>query len=74
MPTLTGRITAHHNLIVPVLLLWAGFAHGYPVGPPLSLEKLIDESDFIFKGTAVSTAAVTDEWFKPVQGFEAIRN
>ncbi len=46
-------------------------AMAYMVGPPLSLEKLVDEADIIFKATAVSRKPVQDDWFKPVNGYEA---
>ena len=51
------------------LLGFAGIAWGYPVGSAVSLEKLIQESDIIFKGTAVSSGPVQDEWFTPCQDF-----
>jgi HEAT repeat protein len=53
------------------MLAWAGVALGYLVGPPLSLEKLTAEADLVFKGTAVSSEQVQDEWFKPYSGFVA---
>ena len=39
------------------------------VAPALTLEKLAGEADVIFKGTAVSSEAVKDAWFKPHSGF-----
>ncbi len=57
------------TLIIAGLLACAGVARAYPVGPPLSLEKLTDETDLIFKGAAASSEAVQDEWFKSYQDF-----
>ncbi|MBN1360784.1 MAG: HEAT repeat domain-containing protein [Sedimentisphaerales bacterium] len=54
-----------------VLLLGASLVSAYPVGPALSLEKLIVEADVIFKGTAASSQPVQDDWFKPYSGFLA---
>lgn len=51
------------------VMLCAGAARGYPVGPAVSLEKLTLEADIIFKGTAVSSGPVQDDWFKPCQDF-----
>ncbi len=53
------------------VLAWTGAALGYLVGPPMSLEKLESEVDLVFKGTAVSSEPVRDEWFKPYAGFVA---
>ena len=44
-------------------------AWGYAVGAALSLEKLAEESDLIFKGTVLSDAPVEDDWFKPLPSF-----
>ena len=60
-----GRMMCRCILLMVALLAWAGVARAYLVGYPLSLEKLADESDIIFKGTAASTGPVEDEWFKP---------
>lgn len=65
------RMTRRCTMFVAALLAWAGVAWGYLVGPPLSLEKLAAEADIIFKGTAVSSGPVQDEWFKPCSGFVA---
>jgi len=54
-----------------VLLACTGMAWGYPVGWAVSLEKLTEEADVIFKGTVVSGEPVQDEWFKPYRGFLA---
>jgi hypothetical protein len=48
-----------------------GVSLAYPVGPPMSLEKLTAEADLVFKGTALSGEPVQDEWFKPYSGFVA---
>ncbi len=58
-------------MIVAGLLAVASAAPGRLVGPPLSLEKLTAEADIIFKGTAVSSGPVQDEWFKQSQDFIA---
>jgi len=52
-----------------VLLACMSVAQGYPVGPAVSLEKLTEEADIIFKGIPVSSGPVQDEWFKPYPGF-----
>jgi hypothetical protein len=41
----------------------------YAVAPPVSLEKLEEEADAIFKATAVATKPAEDAWFKPVHDF-----
>ena len=51
-------------MIVAVMLAVASAAPGRLVGPPLSLEKLTAEADIIFKGTAVSSGPVRDEYGK----------
>ena len=67
MATMTWRcVTA-----LAGLLACAGMALGYPVGPAVSLEKLTEEADIIFKGTAVSSKPVQDNWFRPCQDFVA---
>jgi hypothetical protein len=51
------------------LAAYAGMARGYALGPAVSLEKLTEEADIVFKGTAVSTGPVQDNWFKSYQDF-----
>ena len=51
------------------LVVWACVAQGYPVGPPLSMEKLTAEADIVFKGTVVSGELAQDDWFKPLPDF-----
>jgi HEAT repeat protein len=58
------------SAMLAVLFVFTGLASGYPVGPPKDLEKLAAEADWIFKATAVSSAGMEDESFKPVSGFE----
>jgi hypothetical protein len=53
------------------LLLPALVARAYPVGPALSLGELTEEADVIFKGTAVSSQPVQDEWFQRYPDFTA---
>ena len=65
------RIARRCTILAAALLVWACVARGYPVGPPVSLEKLAAEADIIFKGTAVSSGPVQDEWFKPCPDFVA---
>ena len=64
-------MTRRCTTLVAVLLVCAGVARGYLVGPPLGLEKLAATADLIFKGTVVSSGPVQDEWFKPCPGFVA---
>lgn len=63
------RKTFRGIMFIAAMLAWAGITLGYPVGPPLSLEKLTEEADLIFKGTAVASGPVQDEWFKPCPDF-----
>ena len=58
-----------HFVIAVGMLMWAGAALGYPVGSPVSLEKMADQADVIFKGTVVAGEAVEDEGFPPQDGF-----
>ncbi|MEO5712871.1 MAG: HEAT repeat domain-containing protein [Luteolibacter sp.] len=58
-------------LMILCHLTFTGAALGYPVGPAPKLDKLAEESDFIFKGEAIASGPVQDEWFKPVSGYEA---
>ena len=53
------------------LLACAATAHGYFVGWAVSLEKLTEEADVIFKGRAVSSSLVKDKSFEPCDGFAA---
>jgi hypothetical protein len=46
-------------------------ATGYMVGPSLTLDQLVEESDVIFKGEAIEGKPVQDEWFKDIPGYEA---
>ncbi len=54
------------------MLAAGGVARAYTVGPPLDLEKLTEEADVIFKGTAIGGAQVEDGWFTPYPGFVPI--
>ena len=56
-----------------VLLACMDVAQGYKVGPAVSLEKLTDEADIVFKGTAVSGGPVQDEWFKSYRAFRVLQ-
>jgi len=47
-------------------------AAAYMVPPPLGLDKLTADSDLVFKGTAISTEPVKDDWFKQCAGFDAV--
>ena len=69
MGPLQRVVIRRYALGLAMLLACAPMALGYPVGPPLSLEKLTEEADIIFKGTAISGAPVADDWFKPYDGF-----
>ena len=44
-------------------------ASAYMVPKPVALDKLTFDSDLVFKGTAISTEPVEDDWFKPCPGF-----
>ncbi len=46
-------------------------AEAYPVGPPLTIEQLVEKSDFICKAVAVSSKRVDDPWFEKHSGFDA---
>lgn len=46
-------------------------AVAYPVGPPLTIEQLVEKSDFICKAVAVSSKSVDDPWFEKHSGFNA---
>jgi hypothetical protein len=54
-----------------VLLVCPSIVQGYLVEPAVSLQKLTEEADIIFKGTVISGEPVQDEWFKPYRGFIA---
>ena len=58
-------------LILLSILALPGVSYGYPVGPALKLEELIDASDVIFKATALSSEPVKDEWFTQYPGFDS---
>src|SRR2546421_4428723 len=47
-------------------------ASAYMVPKPVALDKLAADSDLVFKGTAISTEPVQDNWFKPCPGFDAV--
>jgi len=64
-------MTSRCTMTVAALLAVLSAAPARLVGPPLSLEKLTLEADIIFKGTAVSSGPVRDEWFKQSQYFIA---
>jgi hypothetical protein len=65
-------MTFQSIMLAALILAWAAVASGYPVGRALSLEKVTGEADIIFKGTAVASGPVLDEWFKPCQNFVAL--
>jgi len=63
-------LTRKFRISAAVLLLSVNVVHAYIVGPPVSMGKLTEEADIIFKGTVVSSSpAPKDDWFKPVHGF-----
>ncbi len=51
------------------LVVCTGTAHGYPVGPPVCLEKMTEQADLVFKGTAISSGPVQDDSFKQYPDF-----
>jgi hypothetical protein len=52
-------------------LTFSRMASGYIVGPALTLDQLAAESDVIFKGEAIESEPVRDEWFKDIPGYAA---
>jgi len=57
-----------------LFIMWAlgaSAARAYMVGPPQPLEKLEQEADLIFKGTAMATDAVRDDSFQALSGFQS---
>jgi hypothetical protein len=63
------RMIRRCTMVLAALLAWTSVVRGYMVGPPLRLEELAAEANIIFKGMAVSSGPVQDEWFKPCSGF-----
>jgi len=51
-------------------LYMAAIADAYPVGPALTIDQLVEKSDFICKAVVVSSKAVNDPWFGSVSGFD----
>jgi hypothetical protein len=64
-------MTPRRIILAVTVLAWAGVALAYVVGPALGLVKLAARADLVFKGTAVSSQQVQDDWFKPCAGFIA---
>jgi len=60
MTTITWRCA----MVAAWLLVCAGVAQGGRIDPAVSLEKLTDQADIIFKGTAASSPTVQDDWFR----------
>ncbi len=60
-------------LSVAGLLTCMAAAHGYVVGPALSLEALSGQADIIFKGTAVASGMVPDDGFTPHPGLVGVQ-
>lgn len=56
-------------MLVGSLVVWAHLALGYPVSRPLSIENLTAAADIVFKGKAISSELVQDDWFKPLPDF-----
>lgn len=52
-------------------LAFTGAAFGYLVSPAPTLDKLAEDSDFIFKGEMIASEPVRDEWFQELSGYEA---
>ena len=50
------------------LLAFTATVSGYFLSPPHTIEKLAEEADIIFKGTAISSELSKDDWFKPSDG------
>lgn len=45
--------------------------HAYLVGPALTIEKLVEKSDFVCKAVVVSSKPIEDPWFEKHSGFGA---
>jgi hypothetical protein len=58
-------------LVVVCSLAISMMASGYLVGPALTLDQMAEESDVIFKGEAIESKPVQDEWFKDIPGYAA---
>ena len=58
-------------VIVISSLALSKMASGYLVAPALTLDQLAEESDVIFKGEAIESKPVQDEWFKDIPGYAA---
>jgi len=56
--------------ILTALLAYGSLARGYAVGPPLTLEKMVEQADLIFKGTVVSNKPASDSAFSKIVGYE----
>jgi hypothetical protein len=66
------KITRQRRYFVLIsLLACAGSIQAYLAGPPLSLEKMTEQSDLIFKGTVISSKVVNDPTFPAQMGFES---
>jgi len=63
------RTPAAWLILAVTLLAVTSQTFGYLVGPALTLDKLAAEADIIFKGEAIATDPVEDEWFHKVEGF-----
>jgi hypothetical protein len=56
--------------MLATLVLAASPASAYLVGPPVPLEELARTADLVCKATVIADHSVTDDWFKPIAGFE----
>lgn len=64
-----------HQFAIPlagclVSLFLVTSAEAYLVGPPLTIEQLVEKADFICKAVAVSSKPVEDPWFEKHSGFD----
>ncbi len=60
------------SAITAALLVFSNCALGYMVGPAVSLDKMTELADVVFKGKTISTGQVADSPLNPVQGFDRV--
>ena len=54
-----------------LILVCSEACYTYPVGQPLKLNQIVQESDVIFKAKAGSSDSIEDDWFQEYRGFDA---
>ncbi len=68
-PSHRTRAKSVRALFLLSLLLVSQATYGYLVGPAHSLNEIEAEATVIFKGEALASEPVNDEWFKPHAGY-----